>query len=218
MYQAVHKMLAANKSQWEAVQAIGTTIQAFEALLDEINACNLITGNNKKGETVQKKDLRMRIIERTMQVSSMLYALILQTNETYTGAKLDYTKTNLVKMRDMHLMVICETIIAQATAHLALLATADITAADIQSLSADIRTFAGLLPRQRLSVTGRKVTNENLKNLFAQADALLKNQLDRFMLRYKQTQPEFYSAYKNSRHVINYGVRHTKGKSEEKVG
>ncbi|MBL7967641.1 MAG: hypothetical protein JNK09_11625 [Prolixibacteraceae bacterium] len=218
MYQALQSMMSGNQVKWEAVQAIANAFHDFERLLEEIDACSTVTSDRKKGETVQKKELRMRVIDRAMEVSSVLYALIVQTNEQYVGAKLDYTQTKLFKMRDLQLVVACECIVTEAHHHLTLLGTANITANDIETLSADIKTFADLLPRQRLSVTGRKVANAKLKDLFAQTDALLKNQLDRLMLRFKQTHPEFYSSYKTSRHVINYGVRHNKGKGEEKVG
>jgi hypothetical protein len=218
MYQALQSMLTGNKPKWEAVPAIGNAIQAFDALLKEIDNCSSITGDRKKGETVYKKEQRMRVIERALEIASVLYAIVLQTNEPTTSAKLDYTKTKLVKMRDLQLVVACEGIIALTKGHLALLTTADITATDIETLSADIKTFAELLPRQRLLVTERKTANEKLKDLFAQTDALLKNQLDRLMIRYKQTQPEFYFNYKTSRHVINYGVRHKKGTGDQKAG
>lgn len=218
MYHALQSMLANYKTNWEAVQAIGNAIQAFEELLKEIEACDTITSENKKGETIYKKEIRLRVIERTIEISSILSALILQSNEQYVGAKLDYSKSKLVKMRDMQLEITCSTIADQATEHLMLLATAGITAADIEELKTDIKTFGDVLPLQRISVTERKVVNEKLKDLFAQTDALLKNQLDRLMLRYKQTQLQFYSNYKTSRHVINYGVRHKKEKREEETG
>lgn len=217
MYQALQSMLATNKPKWEIVPAISTTIQALEGLLNEIDACTSITSDSKKGETMQKKELRMQIIERTIEISSILSALILQTSEQYVGTKLDYSKSKLVKMRDMQLETTCSAIAEQGTEHLTLMTTAGIDANDIEALKTDIKTFAELLPRQRLSVTERKTANEKLKDLFARTDTLLKTQLDRLMLRYKQTQPEFYSSYKNSRHVINYGVRHKKEKEEKKT-
>lgn len=214
MYHVLQRMLTNYKSKWEAVQAIENTFKAFEAYINEIEACNVVSSANTKGETIYKKEIRLQVIERTIEVSSILSALILQTNEQYVGAKLNYSKTKLVKMRDMRLETTCSVIAEQATEHLTLLATAGVTPNDIETLKADIKTFSDLLPLQRHSVTERKVANIKLNDLFAQTDALLKNQLDRLMLRYKQTQPEFYSNYKTSRHVINYGVRHKKEKSE----
>lgn len=217
MYHALQRMLTNYKTQWEAVQAIGNTFQTFEGLINEIEAGNMVTSANIKSETVYKKEIRLRVIESTVEISSILSALILQTNEQYMGPKLDYSKTKLVKMRDMYLETTCSVIAEQATNHTALLGTADITATDIETLKADIKTFSDLLPRLRHLLIERKVANMKLIDLFAQTDDLLKNQLDRLMLHYKKNAPEFYSSYKTSRHVINYGVRHKKGKSEEET-
>ena len=217
MYQAVQSILTGNSDKWNAVPAIANAIQAFEALLKAIDDCSTVTGDTKKGETAQKKELRMQLIGRALEISAALSALIVQTNEQYVGAKLDYTQTKLVKMRDIHLVATSEAIATQATRHIDLLAMAGFTATDVETLRADMKMFADLLPRQRISVTGRKVANEKLKGLFAQTDTLLKNQLDRLMLRYKQSETQFYSSYKTARHVINYGIRHTKGKGEEEL-
>lgn len=218
MYQAVQSILTGNTDKWEAIQAIANAIQAFEALLQAIDTCTSVTSDPKKGETAQKKELRMLLIGRTLEISAALSALIEQTNEQYVGTKLDYTQTKLVKLRDLQLVTTCESIVTQASRHIDLLAMARFTISDVEALKADIKAFADLLPRQRISVTERKVANAKLIDLFAQTDALLKNQLDRLMLRYKQNETQFYASYKTARHVINYGVRHTKGKNEEKVG
>lgn len=217
MYQAVQRMLNTNKDKWEAAQALANAVQSFDALLEAIDACCALTGDRKKGETQQKKEQRMRVIDHALEVSSVLYAMTVQTNDPATSAKLDYTQSKLVKMRDLQLVVACEGIAALATEHLPLLETAGMAASDLETLNAEIKAFAALLPRQRLSVTERKTANEKLKDLFAQTEALLKNQVDRLMIRYKQSQPAFYTTYKTSRHVINYGVRHKKKKGEEET-
>lgn len=67
----------------------------------------------------------------------------------------------------------------------------------------------------RVSVSERKAAHEKLAKLFAQTDALLKNQLDRLMVRFRETEPELYATYQNARRIIPYGVRHEKKKEPE---
>lgn len=215
MYKGVQTMLTGNKEKWDAVPTIDKVVQAFELLIKKIEDCNAIASNKRKGETAQKKELRTTLIGRALEISSALYAIMVQTDELSNRAKLNFTKTKLVKRRDLQLVYTCECIAILANERLQLLATAGYTANDLEILNADIKTFAELLPRHRLSVTERKTANTLLKGLFGQTDSLLKNQLDRLMLRYKQSQPLFYSSYQTSRHIINYGVRHSKSKSEE---
>lgn len=218
MYQSILKLLNANKDAWESVVVLVEIVGNFETLLGEIEHCRQVIDDNKKGMTVQKAVWQQQLIELIYQVASALYVMATRAGDPVLAEKVNYTETDLLKTRDHQLVTLCTGIAELATRHLSNLASFGITDSELEELQLVIQQFSESLPIMRVSVSERKATNEKLKELFVQTDALLKNQLDRLMIRYKQTQPGFYSSYKTSRHVINYGVRHTKGKGEEKIG
>lgn len=218
MYQSIQTILNSNKEVWQSVSIMADVINNFETLLGEIATYHQLTGENKKGITEQKAGWQKQLIDITYQVSSALFVMATRANDPVIAQQTDYTETDLVKTRDAQLVTCCSAIEELALKHQAALTAFGITGNDLAQMHDAIKRFSESLPTMRVTVSERKTANEKLKDLFAQTDALLKNQVDRLMVRFKQSQPTFYATYKTSRHVINYGVRHKKEKGEGEMG
>lgn len=216
MYRAVQSHLDRNKSMWTSVPAMATTINDFELLLAEIETYRKLTQENKTGITQQKAAQQALVIAHAYELSSVLYAMAIKKNDAVLAAKVDFTETDLLKKRDNHLVSTCRNIVEFATEHLAELIAYQVTADELIVLTEEINSFAENLTTGRVSVTERKAANEKLKIVFLQVDSLLKKQLDRIVVRYRKTEPDFYTNYQSLRRIINYGVRHEKPKEPEK--
>jgi len=216
MYRAVQSHLDRNKSMWTSVPAMATTINDFELLLAEIEACRILTQENKTGITQQKAAQQALVIAHAYELSSVLYAMAIKKNDAVLAAKVDFTETDLLKKRDNHLVSTCRNIVEFATEHLAELIAYQVTGDELIVLKEEINSFAENLTTGRVSVSERKAANEKLKVVFLQVDSLLKKQLDRIVVRYRKTEPDFYTNYQSLRRIINYGVRHDKPKEPEK--
>jgi hypothetical protein len=217
MYKAINLALNNKKALWEDFPALKRAIEAFKALIVEIDKLDVYTAGSKKGVALGKKLQREKIIDLTMELATMLCALEAQTPEKTIRTRIDYSRTDLVKKRDFDLEIACSQIATVATNEKERLSLCGIDESEIETLKQEIDLFAEYVPAVRRAIADRKVANEKLQNLFAQADELLRNQLDRLMTRYQKTDLDFYNFYKISRHVINYGVRHKKKKSEEET-
>jgi len=216
MYHSVQSHLERNKSVWTSVPAMATTISDFELLLAEIKNYRKLTSENKKGITQQKATQQALIIEHAYELSSVLYAMAIKKNDAILAAKVDFTETDLLKKRDDNLVTTCRNIVEFASEHLDELNDYRVTGDELIALKEEINRFAENLTTGRVSVSEQKAANENMKVVFLQVDALLKKQLDRIMVRYRKTEPDFYANYKNLRRIVNYGVRHEKPKEPEK--
>lgn len=216
MYQVVQSHLDRNKSLWTSVAAMATTINDFELLLAEIETYRKLTQENKKGITQQKATQQALVIAHAYEISSVLYAMAIKKNDEILAAKVDFTETDLLKKRDNNLVATCLNILEFATEHLAELNAYEVTADELIVLKEEINSFAENLNTGRVSVSERKAANEKLKVVFLQVDTLLKKQLDRIVVRYRKTEPDFYTTYQSLRHIVNYGVRHEKPKEPEK--
>jgi hypothetical protein len=216
MFHAVQNHLDRNKSMWTSVPAMATTINDFELLLAEIENYIQLTSGNKKGIAQQKATQQALVIAHAYELSSVLYAMAIKKNNEILAAKVDFTETDLLKMRDDNLVTTCRNIVELATEHLAGLIAYEVTSDELIVLKEEINRFAENLTTGRVSVSERKAANEKLKIVFLHVDALLKKQLDRIMVRYRKTEPDFYATYQNLRRIINYGIRHEKTKEPEK--
>jgi len=215
MYNAVQALLNQNAVVWEPVSAMVTTIKTFESLLAEIETCQQITQQNKKGITRQKAAQQKLVISHTYELESMLYALAVRTNNPVLKGKVKFTETDLLKSRDAQLVSICRTIADLATEYLADLSTYAVTERELIVLKEEIELFADNIPTGRISDLERKATNEKMKGLFREVDVLLKTQLDRLMVRYRNNQADFYTTYHSIRRIVHYGIRHVKPQEPE---
>jgi len=215
MYHAVQSHLDQNKSVWTSFPAMVTTISDFELLLAEVETYRQLTHENKKGIAQLKAAQQALVIAHAYEFSSLLYAMAITKNDAILAAKVDYTETDLLKMRDDHLVTTCRNIVEFATEHLAELIAYQVSGDELIVLKEEINRFAENLTTGRVSVSERKAANEKMRIVFLQVDALLKKQLDRIMVRYRKTEPDFYAKYQNLRRIVNYGVRHEKPKESK---
>lgn len=216
MYHTVQSHLNLNNSIWTSVPAMGIIVSDFELLLTRIESYRQLIQENKKGITQQKAAQQALVISHTYELLSVLYAMATKKSNATLAAKVNYTETELLKKRDDQLVSICLSIVEIATEQLTELTAYQVSGDELIALKEEIEQFDAILPTGRVSVVERKAANEKLKDLFLEADALLKNQLDRIMVRYRKSNTEFYTIYRNTRHIVNYGIRHEKAKEPEK--
>jgi hypothetical protein len=217
MYNAVQSLLNQNAVIWEPVPAMVNTIKSFELLLAEIETYQQIAQGNKKGITLQKAAQQELVISHTYELLSVLYAMATRTNNPVLESKVNFTESDLLKKRDTQLVSVCLMIAEIGTEYLADLSVYGVTESELIILKEEIKLFADNLPTGRISVSERKAANEKLRDLFVQVDALLKKQLDRLMIRYRKSHPDFYSLYQNTRRIVNYGTRHEKNQEPENI-
>lgn len=216
MYHGVQSHLNQNKELWTVVPAMVEIVNDFEALLAKIETYQQLIKGNKNGITKQKAAQQDVIIAHTYELSSLVYVAATKKNDMVLAAQVNFTPTKLLKKRDSTLVATCLSFVETATGHLAELSDYPITAEELLVLKEEINRFAENISSGRVSVSEGKAANENMKQVFLQVDALLKNQLDRMMVRYRKTKPKFFAMYHELRRIIHYGVRHAKPKEPEK--
>jgi hypothetical protein len=88
-----------------------------------------------------------------------------------------------------------------------------IKAETIADAKTKIETFESLIGEPRDAIAVRHAAAVQLDDLIHENLSLLKNKLDKFMLQFQYTHPEFYEEYMMARVVVDLGVRHEKKES-----
>ena len=112
-------------------------------------------------------------------------------------------------MRDDQLAPSCNNIHDAANTNLVALAPYGITAAMLTSFNTLITNYSAAVPKPRNAASLRKTYATTLKNMFKEADDILKNQLDKTSVQFKAANLEFYTAYKNNRIIIDAATSST---------
>lgn len=215
MLNTVLSFLKQNRSLWEASVVMLELITNLESLIGEIESLRLITESNLTGITAEKNNQQEELIDKAYELFSMLYAMASLAGNKVLQAKVDYSESELQNIRGGDLRATCAAILAIVKENLTALERFEITEVDATGLEALIASFGENIPAYRVSVTERKAANEKMKELFLKADGLLNEQVDRMMVRYKNTSPEAYAAYTNARSVVHYGTRHENKETQE---
>jgi len=144
----------------------------------------------------------------------MLFAYAVRINNTVLKAKVDFPISQLRSLRDGELAAKIRNILELRLGHEAELEQYGITQPNVDNLTGLTNQYEQQLPNVRVTVSARKAGNEKIKQLVADASKVATDQLDRLMISFKPTQPDFYASYLNARKVVDYGIRHEKTEEE----
>ncbi|MDR1897111.1 MAG: hypothetical protein LBR10_10010, partial [Prevotellaceae bacterium] len=83
-------------------------------------------------------------------------------------------------------------------------------------LEQSIADFQAALAQPRGVIVEKKQYTGNLAKAFAEADSILYDGLDKLIVKFKTSEPAFYTDYKNARNLIVQGA-HRKGEKDGEV-
>jgi hypothetical protein len=218
MIAAVMALMKLNENIWKNSPAMVAAINELTALVDQILATRKVTDSNLTGLTDEKKEQQKKLIDKAFELASVLVAFASRTNDAALLATVDFTLSAFNRQREGKQVNTSKDILSQLYKHAEALAEYDVTEADATALEGLIEQFEQGLPANRVSVSERKAANKKLTGLFDSTDSHLEVQLDRLMVRYKTTHPDFYNSYLNARITVDYGTRYEKEKEGEEAG
>jgi aspartokinase len=162
------------------------------------------------GQEAKKALVRHDYEEEIMRIAGQLCSLADKIGDTNLGAQTELTLAQLDKQSVDVLEATGERVSGLATANLAALADYGITPADVTALDALTTQFHGVKTAPRKAIATRAGQTKTMPPAVKSVTSLLRNHLDKQMLMFKKSNPEFYAGYLSARVVID---RHGKGAS-----
>lgn len=208
MYIAVQNVCNTNDTLWSGLPSFGTAFTEFETVLAAITAQSQIQEGKTTGITQNKQKEEDEMIQITVEIAAAVYAYASKIGDNELRDKVNYSPSSLRESRDTVLKDICQGIHDEANNVIAELADYGKTPEDIIQLQKEIDDFAAIIAKPRTAIGTRATATTQLVQLFSQADDLLKNQMDRLIVTYQNTQATFYNKYQNSRTIVDLGIRH----------
>jgi hypothetical protein len=83
------------------------------------------------------------------------------------------------------------------------LADHGVTPAKVTTLKNALKTYDSLRTLPRDARSARSVATKQLKALFPKVDRLLARRIDRQMVQFKASDPEFYAKYRSARVIVD---------------
>lgn len=194
---------------WAGIPAFSATKGVFSNKIVSIHSVNAIQQGIITGIATDKKDLKVTMIDATAAVAGNVKALASQTNNNELFDAVNYSHSDLMKVRDENIADICQTIHNHANTHLVALAPFGITAPVLTALQLAITAYVVKVQAPGGAKIAKKTATANLRILFKDTDKLLDKELDPMMLQFKNTEPDFFKDYTSAREIIDLGATHT---------
>ena len=158
----------------------------------------------RPGVTEEKSQARPDLASTANEIAAATHEEATAAGLTELAGRVDYSFTDLAKGRDTAAVVErCTDIHAAASENLPLLADSDVNAAALTAFKGQIKAFEKLKPAPRNRRVKRSMATQSVKSLFQEADTLVKKRVDKLMVKFKKSEPDFYNACKSARRIVD---------------
>ncbi len=211
MYQTVLNTCDTNTSAFADVAAFVNGVAALKTDVAAIREMEELQRNvSVTGVSQSKQSVEDRLVALTMQVANGTYVFAFSTGNEELQKQSSLNKSLLYRAEGNALLSQAKNVSKNARANVEKLEDYGVTSAMLTELDSVIAEFETVLTKPRDTTVERKVYTDSLPKLFAAADSILYDKLDKLVTLFKSSAPEFYSAYKAARNVIDTASRKKK--------
>lgn len=209
MYEAVLLFCTENGAIVALILAFSNGVAKLADILKAIKK-TAQTQTSKGTGSANKQTNSDTLCDLTFAMASALSAYATEIGDGDLKQKVKYTLSDLKAMRDEDLPDTAQEIYDLAKPLTASLADFGVVPQDIKDLQDAIDAYNGTVANPTV-VKGNKMTaTQNLSDLYKSADIVLKETLDKTIVKYKKSHPDFYKGFKNVRKIIDAPTRHKK--------
>ena len=203
MFRATQKHCADNATIVASIPAFQSAVNSLNAKITSIIATAQQEDLVTKGITIDKAEAKKTLCQLAADVAAPIIAYAAATKNNQLLKEVSFTYSDLFKTKDDQLAPRCKNISDAAQANLAALTPYGISAATVTTLQNTIDNYQSKVPDPRNAAAQKVTIRTNLKNLIKEADTVLKLQMDKTIVGLKTTHPDFVSAYKSNRVIID---------------
>jgi len=208
MLTAILTLLLANLTKITQIAGFMEAVNFFQELLEKIDAKANEKDDATTGKTAVKHAAEEALIAAIMKASAALLLLARKTKNLELKEKANIQESALTRMRDTDLAAKGKAALDLIKQYATELASIGVTAEEITGLEAKINAYSNAIGKSVSSVSERKGARETLESLVKEADEVLAEEIDNYMERIRDVEPEFYAVYCDARYIRATGVRH----------
>ena len=139
-------------------------------------------------------------------LADQMFAYAEDVGDTVLREKMDVSYSDLIAPRDSIVGQKCQGIHTEANAVIASLAPYGILPLDLTDLQGFIDAYELVISAPRVAITVRKGATERIETLIREGTTILTNRMDKLMVDFKTSHPDFYQEYFDARIVVNRGT------------
>jgi hypothetical protein len=201
-------VLDENQSLVATIPALAAAVSMFRVFLTDIPIRNMESKTSVSGKTKAKNIVKGQLIEMTIPLANSVKAFASRNNNEELKAKSKLTKSKLKVMRTTDLISTAEMIHGLLNTNISVLGDFGVTAAKATALLDKIAEYKRSLSTKDTGFSLKTATHLTLKQLFREADKVLKEEIDSLMENFKADNKLFYDEYQSARGIKDLGLGH----------
>lgn len=203
MYRAVSQHCNSNPSIVNTNLAFKNALTAVDQKIAALVSYESNVQKKTKGITQDKATLRATLIQSAHDIAAPVYSFANKTKNNTLKQTVNFSITDLERIKDDQLIPTCNNIKKAATDNLAALADYGITTAVLNAYQTDIDNYGASIAKPRLAKAQRTTDNKNIKAIIKDIDNILKEEMDKTAVVFRKTYPDFVARYKEVRKIVN---------------
>ena len=194
---------SAHFAVYSTLIAFQQTYDAFASRVTRLGKLRLAQEEETSGLAADKKRLREEACRAAVVIVNATRVYAMQHHNLELAAKVDYSYSDLFYGRDSASGDRCQIVHNMASDHLAALAPFGVTEEKLEELQEKIDAYAPTIPKPRHAITSCATVTEQVEEEFAAADKLVNEGLDKLIVQFQGTAPQFYADYTNARVIVD---------------
>jgi hypothetical protein len=202
MWSATDAVLGKYESTWTSILAFADAATKFRHVRAEINPEAKTQQRNNTGITQAKTVERSNLTELCKQMALTIKAYAVNSKDFGLEKQFDFTKSYFDKLRDNAIPVVADAIYGKAVELIAALTDYGVGQQELDELRIVLINYKSANPGPRLVKGEVKQATVNLSEKLHEGTVQL-NQMDNLVGNFNKNYPEFVSAFRSARMVIN---------------
>lgn len=205
MYRTVVSIVKANATEVAKVGAFESSFNVFEskvtAIINTAQQRDMVLTGITGDKTAKKRELA----QMTATIATVVKGYAKTVGNKKLADQMDFSESELFKLKDEDLITNATNIYNSANEVLLDLVNYNITEQTLDALLGNITVFSLKKPAPTVAISLKESLTAQLEQLFAEANAILKDQMDNTSKMFVTYSPSFYALYSEARKIIDRG-------------
>ena len=207
MFQTTQACLEANESVYKNVPAVVMASEELDGLVAAILTAQRGQAS-ADGLAAAKTTVRENLADAAYEIASLVHACAQQHGVADVASRTDLSRTKVQSGKEAKFIDRIKGILDDAAVLVDDLGDCGVTPAKLKALKDLVVKFEKVKPLHRTGVSDGSSATRRLTVLFARTSKLLRTRLDRLVVQFKKTEPEFYFAYQSARKIVQLAATH----------
>lgn len=215
MFQAVSTVCEMHQTSWENNLGFSEAYVSFSNKLNLLSSLSDEQLNSSKGATATKTQLKMNLIDKAMIFSNVLGAHAMKVNNTELLERNIYARSEWKRGSGLVFIGRLKHVFQDAQEFAAGIGEFGIVPSAIQEFGDLISEFESANKKPRYLINDHKTVTQKIKSLIQEIDQILVGQMDRVLVVFESSAPDFVKTFQNARTIIDLKGKRNKSQASD---